>query len=132
MDVRTAMSVFNAIAGSPGLSFLKRLTNSATMCEASQALPPLPKRYNLFPSLKASAIMLDTFAIRGRWVLTNFSLTAALSAKASSIIFSIGLVYRQGLLSVNLLRDALPRSAGFSSMRCFAVKKGGVVDFVVV
>ncbi len=43
MLVSTATSVFSAIAGSGGRSMRKRFTNSAAMCEASVALPPLPK-----------------------------------------------------------------------------------------
>ena len=38
----------------------KRFMNSAAMCWASAALPPLPKRRSLRPALKASAIALTT------------------------------------------------------------------------
>jgi hypothetical protein len=56
MLVMTEVSVVRAIAGSGGLSISKRFTNSAAMCWASAAEPPLPTTMSFPPALKASAI----------------------------------------------------------------------------
>src|ERR1051325_117486 len=56
MLVIAEVSVVNASAGRGGRSMRKRLTNSAAMCCASAALPPLPKIISLLPRRNASAI----------------------------------------------------------------------------
>jgi hypothetical protein len=89
IDVKTAISVFKAIAGKPGLSILKRFTNSAAIWDASQALPPLPNISSFLPSLKESAISLDTSAISAAFSLTNFPFIFILSSNALIIFFSI-------------------------------------------
>jgi len=80
--VNTATSVFRAIAGRPGLSLLKRFINSAAICEASVAEPPLPKRISFFPSLKASAMTLETWIMLSIFSSKNCFFISRLSRTA--------------------------------------------------
>jgi hypothetical protein len=92
------MSVLSAMAGRPGRSRLNRLMNSAAICEASVALPPLPNSISLFPALKASAIAFDASRI-----LSIFFSSANLpfTRMLSSNIFAIFSLTNQGLCQCN-------------------------------
>ena len=48
------VSTVSAIAGRPGRSYMKRLTNSPAQCWASAALPPLPQSISLRPPVRAA------------------------------------------------------------------------------
>ena len=56
IEVNVDESVVRAMAGNGRRSISKRLTNSAAICCASAALPPLPKSMILFPAAIQSAI----------------------------------------------------------------------------
>jgi hypothetical protein len=73
MLVRTEVSVVRAIAGRGGRSMRNRFMNSAAMCCASAALPPLPKRRSFRPALNASAIAVAAAAISADIVSAIFS-----------------------------------------------------------
>ena len=84
--VITDVSVVNAIAGRGGLSSIKRFINSAAICWASAALPPLPNRIILFPWFIASATISTVSIILSIFFSTNFTFESALSKKLCIIL----------------------------------------------
>ena len=65
MDVIIDESAVSAMAGKLFLSILNRPTNSAAMCCASAALPPLPKSIIFFPFLRDFVITFTQLIISG-------------------------------------------------------------------
>src|SRR4026207_1702419 len=130
MPVSAEESVVKAIAGNGGRSMRKRLTNSAAICCASAALPPLPKINNLLPLPKAVTIASTAwtrFSIPSR---RKACLTRTLSSNARAIASFMAATEddRKICSTCSEERKAKPDKSPGSRRRQFSVAQGSIQD----